>query len=164
MSAPRWNVNEIIKFLELYETYELLWNIRHQDYTNKNKRDLSFEKLVLQLREHGFENIDVELVRKKLKTIKTVYRQELSKITKSKKSGVGTDDLYKPKLAWFEKADSFLRGVTAARTSTSTLVSIFNTFLHLFQISFKIRDKKVTLICFAIIAKPRLSHIPFYPI
>jgi hypothetical protein len=99
-----------------------------------------------------------------LKTIKTVYKQELSKITKSKKSGVGTEVLYKPKLAWFEKADSFLTGVTATRTSTSTFVSIFNTFLHLFQISFKIRDKKAILICFAIISKPRLSQIPFYPI
>jgi hypothetical protein len=82
-----------------------------------------FEKLVLELREQGFENIDAELVRKKLKTIKTMYRQELSRITKSRKSDVGTDDLYKPKLAWFEKADSFLRGVTVTRTSASALVS-----------------------------------------
>jgi hypothetical protein len=63
MSASRWNVNEIIKFLELYETYELLWNTQHQDYMNKNKRELSFEKLVLELREQGFENPDMELVR-----------------------------------------------------------------------------------------------------
>jgi hypothetical protein len=50
----------------------------------KNKRESSFEKLVLELRDQGFENIDVELVRNKLKTIRTVYRQELTKITKSK--------------------------------------------------------------------------------
>jgi hypothetical protein len=87
------------------------------------------------VREHGFENIGVELVRKKLKAITTAYRQELAKITKSKKSGAGTDDVYKPKLAWFEKADSFMRGITVTRTSTSTLVSMFNTYLHLFQIS-----------------------------
>jgi hypothetical protein len=43
----------------------------------------------------------MELVRKKLKTIKTAYR-ELSKITKSKKSGARTDDPYKQKLVWFE--------------------------------------------------------------
>jgi hypothetical protein len=156
MSAPRWNANEIIKFLELYETYELLWNFRHKDYLNKNRRELSFETLVLELREQEFESTDVELVRKKLKTIKTVYRQELSKITKSKKSIADTDDLYKPK---FQKSDSFLRGVTATRTSTSTLVSIFKTCLYSFQISFKIRDKKVILICFPIIAK--LYH-PIY--
>lgn len=60
MGAPRWNVNEIIQFLELYETYKLLWNIWHQDYMNKNKRELLFVKLVLELREQGSENIDVE--------------------------------------------------------------------------------------------------------
>ncbi|XP_033607752.1 uncharacterized protein LOC117282409 [Cryptotermes secundus] len=87
---------------------------------NKNKREL-FEKLMLELREQGFENTDVELMRKKLKTIKTVYRRKLSKFTKSKKSCAGTDDQYKPKLAWPEKTDSFLGGVTATRTSTSTL-------------------------------------------
>jgi hypothetical protein len=32
---------------------------------------------------------------------------------KLKKSGAGTDDLYKPKFAWFERDDSFLKGVTA---------------------------------------------------
>jgi hypothetical protein len=69
---------------------------------NKNKRELSFEKLVLELREQGFENIDMELVSKNLKTIKIMYRQELSKITKSKKAGARTDDSYKPKLVWFE--------------------------------------------------------------
>jgi hypothetical protein len=99
MSAPRWNANEIIKFLELYETHELLWNFRHKDYLNKNKRELSFEKLVLELREHGFESIDVKLVGKKLKTIRNMYRQKLSKITNSKKSSADTDDLYKTKLA-----------------------------------------------------------------
>jgi hypothetical protein len=30
----------------MYETYKLLWNIRHQDYMNKNKRELPFEKVV----------------------------------------------------------------------------------------------------------------------
>jgi hypothetical protein len=88
--------------LGLYEKYELLRNIQHEDYINKNKSEKSFEKPVQPLWGQGFENTDVELVRKKLKTIKTVYRQKLSKITKSKMSGASTDDLYKPKLVWFE--------------------------------------------------------------
>jgi hypothetical protein len=85
MSAPRWNVNEIIQFLELYETYELLWNIRHQDYTNKNKRELSFEKLVLELSEQGFENIDREISTSKIENHKncvqtrTVKNYEIEK-------------------------------------------------------------------------------------
>jgi hypothetical protein len=39
--------------LGMYETYELLWNIRHQDYMNKNKRELSFEKVVARSSQNG---------------------------------------------------------------------------------------------------------------
>jgi hypothetical protein len=71
--------------MELHETYDLLWNIQHQDFMNKNKGELSFEKLVLELREQGFENIDVELVRKKIENHKksvqtrTVKNYEIEK-------------------------------------------------------------------------------------
>jgi hypothetical protein len=62
---------------------------------------------------------------KKIKSIKNVYRQELLKIEKlKKKSGVGADDVYKPKLAWFKRADIFLKNVSS-RTTTSNLVSTF---------------------------------------
>jgi hypothetical protein len=49
-------------------------------------------------------------------SIKNVYRQELTKIKKSKKSGAGADDVYQPKLAWFKRADIFLKNVVSSRT------------------------------------------------
>jgi len=57
----------------------------------------------------------------------------LSKLLKSKKSGAGANDIYKPALRWFEQADTFLRPVTEARPSKSNLVSInlvFKIFLN----------------------------------
>jgi hypothetical protein len=39
--------------LGMYETCELLWSIRHQDYMNKNKRELSFEKVVARSSQNG---------------------------------------------------------------------------------------------------------------
>jgi hypothetical protein len=38
----------------------------------------------------------------KLRFFSTVYSQELNEIMKSKESGAGTNDLYKPKLVWFD--------------------------------------------------------------
>jgi plasmid replication initiation protein len=64
----------------------------------------------------------VEVLRKKTKSIKNVYQQELTKIEKSKKSGAGTDDIYQPQLAWFKRADIFLKNVVSSRTTTSNLV------------------------------------------
>ncbi|KAK5647118.1 hypothetical protein RI129_005582 [Pyrocoelia pectoralis] len=64
------------------------------------------------------------ILKTKIKTIKTVYRQELNKIIKSKKSGAGAADVYKPKLVWFIKADYFLHNVTTTRkTSTNNYKS-----------------------------------------
>jgi hypothetical protein len=55
--------------------------------------------------------------------IKTVYSQELNIIVKSKKSGAGTDDsyVYKPKLVWFENADSFFRSILAVKVEPGKL-------------------------------------------
>jgi hypothetical protein len=49
----------------------------------------------------------VEVLRKKIKKYKNVYRQELTKIEKN--SRAGSDDVYQPKLAWFKRADIFLK-------------------------------------------------------
>jgi len=73
----------------------------------------------------------VDVLRKKIKSIKNVYRQELARIEKSKKSGAGADDVYQPKLAWFKRADIFLKNVVSSRT-TSNLVSTF-VLLHNFS-------------------------------
>ena len=40
--SEKWNTEEIMKFLDKYEEFECLWNIRHTDYMNRNKRDVAF--------------------------------------------------------------------------------------------------------------------------
>jgi hypothetical protein len=51
------------------------------------------------LRKSTLKGLTADCVRRKIKIIKTVYSHELNKITRSKKSDAGTNDLYKPKLA-----------------------------------------------------------------
>ncbi|KAK4882285.1 hypothetical protein RN001_005604 [Aquatica leii] len=123
LNKMKWNSDQIIQFLDVYERYEVLWDIRCTDHMNKIKRDTAFDKWLKELLEmEGFVNHDLVTLKTKLKTIKTVYRQEVNKILKSKKSGSGTDDLYKPKLIWFTRADSFLNNVTISRASTNNMV------------------------------------------
>ena len=66
--------------------------------------------------------MDAKQLKTKIKTIKDVYRKELAKIVRSKKSGQGTDHVYIPKLAWLETAE-FLREVISTRETQSNLVS-----------------------------------------
>jgi hypothetical protein len=53
------------------------------------------------LRKSTLKGLTADCVRRKIKKSK-VYSQELNKIIKSKKSGAETNDLYKPKLVWFD--------------------------------------------------------------
>jgi TRAP-type mannitol/chloroaromatic compound transport system substrate-binding protein len=85
MSVPKWNSNEIIKFLDVYERYEILWNVRCDEYANKSKRETAFKNLLQEIKDRGFQKISFEILRKMIKYIKTVYRKELAKIVKYKK-------------------------------------------------------------------------------
>lgn len=120
--SVKWNSDDIFKFLEIYQQFELLWNIRHSEYVNKQKRESAMRRLMSDLQQEGIEVPDISFLRNKIKVIKTTYRQERLKVEESKSSGKGTDDLYVPKLTWFDLADSFLRFVVVTRPSKSNMV------------------------------------------
>jgi len=128
--VSKWSSEDVVKFLDVYEESEGLWNIRHSDYDNKMKRDSAMLKLIDELLKRNVAVESVEVLRKKIKSIKNVYRQELTKIEKSKKVEQ-EQDVYQPKLAWFKRADIFLKNIVSCRTTTSNLVSTF-VLLHIF--------------------------------
>lgn len=128
----KWNSNNIIVFLDIYQKYTILWNIKDKDYCNTKLKDESFKQLFCDLNEKQLiGEMNIKQFKAKIKSIKDVFRQEVQKIEKSKKSGCGIEDVYVPKLAWFQEA-SFLAEVMATRISKSNLVSK----IYVFQYSF----------------------------
>lgn len=120
----KWNCNNIVDFLKIYEQYPLLWNIKHKDYLNIKLKDEMFKKLYADLETEGLVmGIDEKQLKAKIKNLKDVYRNELAKIEKSKKSGSGIDEIYSPRLTWFNSAN-FFREVLSTRHSQSNLVSL----------------------------------------
>jgi hypothetical protein len=87
--VSKWNSEEVVKFLDVYENFECLWNIRHSDYNNKIKRDSAMSKLMGELLKTNVAVEGVDVLRKKIKSIKNV---KLVKIEKSKKSASGAVD------------------------------------------------------------------------
>ena len=85
---------------------QCVWNPKFTEYKEKSKRDKALEDIVQEL---NHNNITVEGLKLKIKSIQTRYSTELVKIRKSEWSGGGTDDIYIPKLFWFAEANSFLR-------------------------------------------------------
>jgi hypothetical protein len=132
----KWNSENICKFLDIYEDYELLWNTRLEDYMNKSKRESALQRLVSVIAEHNLGHFTCDMLRKRIKSIKTVYRTELMKVVKSQKNGASPEEIYRPKLSWFAKADAFLNDVTSNRKSTCNLVSVFQLkifHVHIFR-------------------------------
>ncbi|CAJ0957656.1 unnamed protein product [Ranitomeya imitator] len=85
--------------LEMYRSLPCLWKIKSADYSNRYKKKDAYEKLVAIYKEHHpTETVDEHISTKK----------ELNKVEKSLKSGAGTDDVYVPKL-WYYDLLAFTR-------------------------------------------------------
>lgn len=124
----KWDANQIISFLEIYEKYDCLWDASSPSYLKRDVKNKAFECILKQLIDDGYK-ITLDQLKSKIKSLKDTYRNELNKIKKSSKSGAATEDVYKPKLSWFSKADAFLRRVTIGRNSSSSMVSV-NIFFY----------------------------------
>ncbi|XP_069604914.1 uncharacterized protein [Ranitomeya imitator] len=98
------NDNEFVRALiDMYRSLPFLWKIKSADYSNRNMKRAAYEKLVaLHKEHHPTESVDETIVRKKIQALRTVYKKELNKVKKSKKSGAGADDVYVPKLWYFD--------------------------------------------------------------
>lgn len=113
----KWNCDQIIKFLEIYEQLPCLWDVHSISYKNREERVSAYEKLS---NEMGIEGFTAKDAKSKIRSLRNAYTLEPNKISRSKKSGAGTDDVYKPKVPWFAVADRILHEVVKIRDSEST--------------------------------------------
>jgi hypothetical protein len=55
------------------------------------------------------------MLRKRINSVKTVFRTDLTKGIISKKSAASPNEIYKQKLSWYMKAGAFLNDAKASR-------------------------------------------------
>jgi Alcohol dehydrogenase transcription factor Myb/SANT-like. len=48
----KWNTNNILLFLQVYQQYPTLWNIKDIDYSNKSLMNASLKELMSELKEN----------------------------------------------------------------------------------------------------------------
>ncbi|GAB6019199.1 hypothetical protein CHUAL_000816 [Chamberlinius hualienensis] len=111
MNDSKWSNETIVQFLEIYERHKVLWDVRLDNYKNRQDRDLEVKKLIEELKEKGI-HLDPTTLRMKIKSLKTVYNQELDKVLISERNADHSSKIYKPRLFWFDRIDRFLRSVT----------------------------------------------------
>ena len=66
--VSKWSGEDVVKFLDVYEKSEGLWNIRYSDYSNKIKRNSAMLKLMGKLLKRNVAVESVEVLRKKIRT------------------------------------------------------------------------------------------------
>jgi len=90
--------------LEIYQEKEILWNPKLELYRNNAARIAALDEIINSLQK---PNLTPNNLKIKIKNIRTTYNRELSKLLKSKKSGAGTNDIYKPALNGLSKLINF---------------------------------------------------------
>lgn len=158
----KWKDDHTPLILGLLEDRQCLWNTKVPEYKNKvsiiliiciiciicfyftmkliscvwfvSKLGSKRESVRTNSGRADLNGVTIDDLKAKIKTIRTRYASELSKVQNSLKSGAGTDDIYIPKLFWYKQADTFLRSVCVPRRSTSTQVSIMLIIIPLKQI------------------------------
>ena len=119
--AETWSNSSTLKFLELYEKNECLWNPKLDEYVLQDARK---QALVSIIRDIQKPNLTILDIKKKIKAIRSSYKRELLLVLKSSDDKSGKQ--YEPKLFWFKRADSFLRNVYNKYSNTVSFSLIFS--------------------------------------
>lgn len=97
ITKERWTDEKTKRFVSRYRDMPVLWNVNHEHYNQRSKKQEAFAKLMKEF------NLSLNEVRNKIRIYRTTYAQELRKMT--------TNADYQPKLAWFQLLhDAFSSG------------------------------------------------------
>lgn len=114
-----WSKDCILRFIDMYRTFECLWKIKSKEYSNKQSKEKAYEKLVECC--HEFDpTANKDTVTKKINNLRSSFRKELKKEQQSYLSGAGTNEIYESKL-WYFKDLLFLRDQETPRVGRSNL-------------------------------------------
>lgn len=110
----KMNKNDVIKLINLYKENPCLWDINSRLYKRHDFKSTAYENISQNM------NLPVEVIKKKIKSLRNTYTTEKKKIETSKKSGSGFDELHESCLFYYEEF-SFLDGSLVMRKSTNNI-------------------------------------------
>lgn len=123
----KFNNNEITRFLELYSMEKVLYDPSLDAYCDRDLRAAAANRISRELNIPGLGPKEVIV---KFKNLRSSYCQELKKISNSVRSRKNTDDIYKPKIFWFDQMNSFIHPFVQQRsTQSNQVINIILLFL-----------------------------------
>lgn len=112
------------EFIELYREQRCLWDVKSPNFCNKHLRKESWDCLVQKCKEI-LPNAEEKCVKAKIDSMRASFRRELKKVTSSKSTGKGLDDIYQPSL-WYYDLLMFTTDQETARKGVSSLQKRFD--------------------------------------
>ncbi|KAL1123966.1 hypothetical protein AAG570_001736 [Ranatra chinensis] len=92
------------EFIEIYRGQPCLWRVKSKEYHDRNKKERAYDELIRHYRKIE-PNADREAIVKKINNLRTAYRKEVKKVNDTRKSGLGEEEGYVPKLWYFHLLD-----------------------------------------------------------
>ncbi|XP_066443214.1 uncharacterized protein [Eleutherodactylus coqui] len=89
------------EFIDMYRSFPCLWNMKISDYSNKQKRLKAYESMV-NLCRSVCPSANIQFVKHKIANLRTVFKKEFNKVQVSKKTATSADDVYVPRLWYFD--------------------------------------------------------------
>ncbi|PIO26792.1 hypothetical protein AB205_0016290 [Aquarana catesbeiana] len=116
VSADRSNEDKMVdrftapdflpNFIDKYREMPCLWQVQCRDYSNKLKRKAALEKQ-LELVKPVYPTADITYLKDKIGSLRSTYNRERKKVQDSLRSGASADDVYVPRL-WYYNSLRFL--------------------------------------------------------
>ena len=97
-----WSKDFLLEFIELFRQEECLWKVESKDYYNRSKKDASYGTLIGKVQEVE-PDATRDTVVKKINNLRSTFRKELKRVIKSKLSGAGAEEMYAPRLWYYNK-------------------------------------------------------------
>lgn len=119
-------------FINLYRENPCLWKVKSKEYSDKHKKNAAYEILIEKLKEVD-PAANKDAVIKRINSLRTCFRKELKK-TRSAHSGMGTEDLYKPNLWYFDLLLFLIDQETPRQDGMDTTNDLIDVSIHLFSL------------------------------
>lgn len=107
------------EFISVYQSEKSLWKVKSADYHDRMKKEAAYGRLI-EVWKQVDPNCNKSTVLKKINNLRSSYRKELKKVREATKSGASADDVYLPKL-WYYNLLHFLDDQETPRQSRSNL-------------------------------------------
>lgn len=91
----------LVEFIEAYRNFPCLWQIKSNEYKDRNKKNRAYEELLNKYKEVD-QSATIQTVKTKIDSLRGSFRKEIRKIKDSLRSGAGEDEVYKPHLWYYE--------------------------------------------------------------